>query len=326
MSILRPSRREILSLAATAPALALPALTATPARAQALGAPAAANPAHFRFQLGEAVLTVVSDGHLEVPAAGLGVNADPEEVKAFLEGYFLSTETNYSHTNHLVIEIGEAKVLVDVGSGNRFLPTAGRLMENLDSAGIDASEITHVVITHAHPDHVWGIRDDFDEAIIPDAAYFIGEAERGYWLQDGLATSVPTEMQQFVVGAVNSLNVDGAEWSLVADGAEIVPGVRVIDTPGHTFGHMSVVVESDGQQLIALGDSMNHAWMSTAQPDWVSGFDMDAAQTVATRRRLLDMAATDRMAVLGYHFPFPGVGHIARAGDAYRFVPTLWQW
>jgi glyoxylase-like metal-dependent hydrolase (beta-lactamase superfamily II) len=322
----RPSRREILSLATVAPALALPALTASPARAQMLGAPAGANPAHFRFQLGDAVLTVVSDGHLEIPADGLGVNADPEEVKTFLESYFLSTELNYSHTNHLVIELGEAKVLVDVGSGNRFQPTAGRLMDNLSAAGIDAGTITHVVITHAHPDHVWGIRDDFDEAILPDAAYFIGGTERDFWLQDGLASSVPTEMQQFVVGAVNSLNVEGAEWTPVMDGSEIVPGVRVIDSPGHTMGHMSVVVESQGQQLIALGDSMNHAWMSTARPDWVSGFDMDAAQTVATRRRLLDMAATDRMAVLGYHFPFPGVGHVARAGDDYRFVPALWQW
>lgn len=326
MSVFRPSRRDILNIAAMSPALALPALAATPARAQALGAPAVANPAHFRFQLGEAVVTVVSDGHLETPADGLGVNAEPELVKAFLESYFLSTEINFSHTNHLVIELGDAKILVDVGSGNRFLPTAGKLMENLDAAGIDAGGITHVVITHAHPDHVWGIRDDFDEALLPDAQYFIGGTERDFWLQDGLVNNVPAEMQQFVVGAVNSLNVDGAEWNVVSHETEIAPGVRVIDTPGHTKGHMSVVVESGGKQLIALGDSMNHAWMSTVHPEWVSGFDMDGDQTVATRKRLLDMAAADRMAVLGYHFPFPGVGHIAKEGDAYRFVPALWQW
>lgn len=326
MSIFRPSRRQILNIAATAPALALPALAATKARAQTLGGPAAANPAHFRFQLGDVVLTVVSDGHLEVPANGLGINADPAEVTAFLERYFLSTEINYSHTNHLVIETGDATVLVDVGSGNRFQPTSGRLLDNLASAGIDAGAITHVVITHAHPDHIWGIRDDFDEAIFPDAAYFIGGTERDFWLQDDLVNQVSTDMQQFVVGAVNSLNVDGADWSLMNDGTEIVPGVRVIDTPGHTIGHMSVVIESGGKQLIALGDSMNHAWMSTARPEWVGSFDMDPDQTVATRKRLLDMAAADRMAVLGYHFPFPGVGHIARDGDDYRFVPALWQW
>ncbi len=326
MSIFNPSRRQILSIAAAAPALALPALTAAPARAQTLGAPAQANPAHFRFRLGEAVLTVVSDGHLEIPANGLGVNADPEEVKAFLESYFLSTETNYSHTNHLVIDIGGSTVLVDVGSGNRFLPTAGKLMENLESAGIEPGAITHVVFTHAHPDHIWGIRDDFDEAILPEAAYFIGGAERDYWLQEDLVNSVPTEMQQFVVGAVNSLNVEGAEWTYTEHETEIVSGVRVIDTPGHTPGHMSVIIDSGGKQLIALGDSMTHAWMSTARPEWVGATDSLPEQTVTTRRRLLDMAATDRMAVLGYHFPFPGVGHIAHEGEGYRFVPALWQW
>lgn len=317
-----PTRRDLIKMAGLAPALALPAL----ASAQSLGAPMGGNRGVFRFALGDVALTVLSDGHLALPTAGLGVNADPAEVQAFLKAHFLSPDTTYAHANHLLVETGAAKVLVDVGSGNRFLPTTGRLLDNLEAAGLALEDITHVVITHAHPDHIWGIRDDFDEAILPDAQFFIGGTERDFWLQDGLVNSVPTEMQQFVVGAVNSLNVDGAEWTVVGDEAEITPGIRVIDTPGHTIGHMSVVVESGGKQLIALGDSMNHAWMSTVRPEWVSNFDMDGEQTVATRKRLLDMAATDRMAVLGYHFPFPGVGHIAAEGDTYRFVPALWQW
>lgn len=323
MTLMRPTRRDLLKLAGIAPAFALPAL---PARAAALGGPAQANPSHFRFTIGQAQLTVVSDGHLATPVSGLGVNADPAEVQAFLAQHFLDTTTNFQHTNHLFIELGDAKVLVDVGSGNRFLDTAGRLLENLDAAGIDAGEITHVVITHAHPDHIWGIRDDFDEAIFPDAEYIIGEAEHDWWLQDGLANSVPAEMQQFVVGAVNSINVEGADWTLAADGHAVAPGIRLFATPGHTAGHMAVVVESEGQQLIALGDSMNHAYMNFAHPDWVSGFDQIPDQTVATRTRLLDMAAADKMAVIGYHFPFPGVGHVMREGDTYTFVPALWQW
>ena len=321
MAHFKPSRRELLKLSAMAPAFAL---TATAPKAQ-IGAPASDNPSHFSFAIGEAQITVISDGFFETPASGLGINADPEEVQTFLAAHYLPTDTSLSHTNHLVIDIGDARVLVDVGSGNRFMPTAGRLMANLESAGIDPYSITHVVITHAHPDHIWGIRDDFDEAILPDAQYFIGAAEHAFWLQDGLAASSPAEMQQFVVGAVNSLNVDGAEWTLVADGDEICPGVTVMETPGHTPGHISVHVESGGQQLVALGDSMNHAYTNFAHPDWFNGFDMDGDQTVATRQTMLDRAAEDGLTVVGYHFPFPGVGHVMREGGSYRFLPALWR-
>jgi glyoxylase-like metal-dependent hydrolase (beta-lactamase superfamily II) len=253
------------------------------------------------------------------------VNADPEEVQAFLKRHFLSPELGYSHTNHLYVEVGDARVLVDVGSGNRFMENAGKLMGNLEAAGIDPYAITHVVISHAHPDHIWGIRDGFNEAIIPDAEYLIGQAEHDYWMQDGLVDRVTPEEQQFVLGAVNSIEVDGAEWTLVQDGHEVVPGLTMIDTPGHTPGHMSLRVDSGDQSLIAMGDAMTHAYTNFAHPAWYNGFDSDGEQTVATRKRLLDMCAEDRIAILGYHFPFPGVGHVQRDGDAYRFVPALWQ-
>lgn len=321
MTLLKPSRRDILKLAAAAPAFALPA----PLLA-AVTAPSGAQPAFHRFSIGSAKITVVSDGHMILPASGLGVNADPAEVAAFLQAHFLSTDETYSHTNHLVIETGDATVLVDVGSGQRFQPTAGRLLDNLDAAGIEHDAITHVAITHAHPDHIWGIRDDFDEAIFPDAQYFVGAQEYDWWTADDRVNQVPEDLQQFVVGAVNSFAAEGAEWNRVANGQEIAPGVRMIFTPGHTLGHMSLMVESDGSQLLALGDAMTHAYMSFEQPEWVNGFDQDKDQTVVTRKALLDMATSDRIAVLGYHFPFPGVGHVMREGGNYRFVPALWQW
>ena len=320
MTLLKPTRRDLLKMAAAAPALAMPLA----ARAE-LGAPEGGNPSYFRFSVGDARVTIVSDGYFRLPTDGLGVNADRDEVQAFLKRHFLSPELGYSHTNHLFVEVGDAKVLVDVGSGNRFMENTGQLMGNLEAAGIDPYEITHVVITHAHPDHIWGIRDGFDEAIIPDAEYLIGEAEHTYWMQDGLVDRVPAEDQQFVLGAVNSINVDGAEWTLVQDGHEVVPGLTMIDTPGHTPGHMSLRVDSGDQSLIALGDSMSHAYTNFAHPEWYNGFDADGDQTVATRKRLLDMAAEDPIAILGYHFPFPGVGHVQRDGDQYRFVPALWQ-
>ncbi|HKL06978.1 MAG TPA: MBL fold metallo-hydrolase, partial [Roseovarius sp.] len=266
MTLLKPTRRDLLKMAAAAPALAMPLA----ARAE-LGAPESGNPSYFRFSVGDARVTIVSDGYFRLPTDGLGVNADRDEVQAFLKRHFLSPELGYSHTNHLFVEVGDAKVLVDVGSGNRFMENTGQLMGNLEAAGIDPYEITHVVITHAHPDHIWGIRDGFDEAIIPDAEYLIGEAEHTYWMQDGLVDRVPAEDQQFVLGAVNSINVDGAEWTLVQDGHEVVPGLTMIDTPGHTPGHMSLRVDSGDQSLIALGDSMSHAYTNFAHPEWYNG-------------------------------------------------------
>ena len=321
MTLFRPSRREILKMTAMAPAFALPAL---PLRAE-LGAPSAANVGYFHFTLGEARVTVLSDGHFSLPTSGLGVNADPAEVRALLEAHYMSPEQGYSHTNHLYVELGEARVLVDVGGGSRWLEGTGRLLANMQAAGIDPAGVTHVVITHAHPDHIWGIRDDFDEPLFPDARYFIGRAEHEHWLQDGLVDRVAPEEQQFVLGAVNSINAEGVEWTLLENDDEVAPGIRVIDTPGHTPGHQSVVVESGGKQLVALGDSMSHVVTNFVRPGWFNGFDSDGAQTVETRLRLLDWTATDRVAVLGYHFPFPGVGHVLREGDGWRFLPALWQ-
>ncbi|WP_372609688.1 MBL fold metallo-hydrolase [Aquicoccus sp.] len=320
MTLIRPNRRDLLKLAALAPAFALPAA----ARAR-LGAPAGSNPGHFHFSLGEARMTVLSDGFFSQPAEGLGVNAPEGEVAAFLETHYLDTEETYAHTNHLLVELGDARVLVDVGSGSRFLDTTGRVMANMEAAGIDPDTITHVFITHAHPDHIWGIRDDFDEAIFPGAAYFIGETEHAYWMQDDLVNQVAPEEQQFVLGAVNSINVAGVEWNFVKDGDEIAPGISVMNSFGHTPGHMALRIESDGQQLLAVGDALTHGWLNFAHPEWYNDIDADPETTVASRRAILDMAASDGIAILGYHFPFPGAGHVIRDGDAYRFIPALWQ-
>ena len=318
--LIKPTRRELLKLMAAAPAFTMPMA----ARAQ-LGAPSGDNPSFFRFSVGDIRLTILSDGYFTVPTETLGVNADPATVQDFLTSHFLPAHQGYSHTNHLLIESGDATVLVDVGSGTRVFDTAGRLFESMDAAGVDPYDVTHVVITHAHPDHLWGIRDDFDEPIIPDAEYIIGQTEYDYWMQDGLVNQVPESDQQFVVGAVNSLNADGLEWTMAGDDYEVTAGVRLVSTPGHTPGHMSVMIESEGKTLVALGDAMTHAYTNFAHPEWYIDRDQDGDLAVSTRRRLMDMAASDRIAILGYHFPFPGVGHVQRAGNAYRFIPALWQ-
>lgn len=320
--MLKPTRRDLLKLSAAAPALTL----ATPSHASIAAPQTSQNAGFFKFTLGQAQVTVVSDGHLEIPASGLGVNVDPDEVASFLKSYFLSPETNYSHTNNVIIELGDAVVLVDVGSGSRFQETAGRLLDNMSAAGIDPDSITHVLLTHAHPDHIWGIRDDFDEALFPQAKYYIGSTEYDWWMKEDRVNEVSEGLQQMVVGAVNSLTTIEEQIHMVSGETEIVPGISMIDTPGHTLGHMSVMVTSNDQSLMILGDAISHAYISFAHPEWIGGFDMDGEMAVNTRRRLLDATSTDGTTVIAYHFPFPGVGHVRQENGKYQFIPALWQW
>ncbi len=323
MTLLRPSRRDILKMSATAPMLGM----AAPAVAQ-LGGPAGTQPSHFRFTLGEARMTIVSDGYFTSPIRTIGVNAEPEEVRAFMEAHFLLENNRVlNHTNHIIIELGDAKVLVDVGSGKRiYADTAGNLLENMEIAGFAQEDITHVVLTHAHPDHVWGTRDDFDDVLFPDAEYVMGRIEHDWWMKPGRVDEVPENVQQFVVGAVNALGPIQPQLTMAEDGHEVAPGITMMATFGHTLGHMSLHIESAGEQLLVLADSSRRAYLNFAHPDWVGAVDMDKDETVISRRRTMDMAATDKMSVLGYHFPFPGVGNVVKEGDAYRFIPALWRW
>ena len=317
----RIERRTLLTSA-----LAAPALITAPALAAPTAPRSEQNAGWHRFSLGAFEITVLSDGNLLVPTATIGSNVERDEVVAFLEARYLDAETNFGHTNHVLIDTGTAKVLVDVGSGERFQPTAGRLSPNLEAAGIDPSEITHVALTHAHPDHVWGMLDEFDELRFPDAAYSISATEFDWWTASDRIDQVPEPMQAMVVGAQNALTPVAEQMSMVTGGTDIATGITMIATPGHTLGHMAVRVESDDQQLLVVGDAINHAYASFEHPDWHFGFDMDKDGAVATRRRLLDMAAADRIAIAGYHLPFPGVGHVIKRGDAYQFLPEMWRW
>ena len=277
---------------------------------------------YYDFALGDVQMTVISGGYMNLPANMLGNNADPADVKAMLESAGLDTQTNKAALNHIVIRKDNAIILVDAGGGDRWMAdTAGQTLANLEAAGIDANTITHVALTHAHPDHIWGVRDDFDEPFLPDAAYLMGGVEMDYWLQDGLVEQVEATEQQFVLGAVNSIETIADITERVANDHEIVAGVRMIDTPGHTLGHMSLIVDTDAGSLLITADAMTHAVMNFAHPQWTQTADIDGELTVATRKRLLDMAVADKMMLLGYHFPFPGLGHVEKSGDAYAFKP-----
>jgi glyoxylase-like metal-dependent hydrolase (beta-lactamase superfamily II) len=300
-------------LVASGAALAAPAL-----RRRAL---AQATEAH-RFALGDIEVLVVSDGHLTLPAGNLAPTAPAEELAALLTEIHGSVpETLTPATNVTLLRSGSDLVLVDNGSGNKFQPTAGKLLENLAANDIAPESVTKVVFSHAHPDHIWGTLGDDGALAFPNAAYFVGQAEWDFWTNPDLPGQMPEEYRPFATGAQRDLAAVEERVMLVKDGDAIAPGVSVIDTPGHTPGHIALLVEG-GDGLIVGADVASNEHVSLPHPDWAFGFDADPEQGIATRKALLDRAATDGTAYLGFHFTYPGVGRIERDGAGYRFVPA----
>lgn len=315
-------RRGLLSGGAAVAALAAagPAGAAAPMqRTQVAG--------FYRLMLGDFEVTVLSDGSYEVPTDLTGTNVPREEVKAYLARHFLDTETRTSHVNIPLINTGRELVLVDVGGGTTWRPTAGKLVANMQAAGYRPEDVDKVVITHGHPDHIWGLIDELDDSPrFPNASYVIAAAEWDFWTTDLAPSSMKPQFASFVSGAKRQLAPIAERTARIAAGAEIVPGITTIDTPGHTAGHISLAVHSGGKTLIVAGDTITSPYVSLENPGWWPGTDLDPARGEASRRSLLGEAASSRALVLAYHFPFPGLGRVAVAGPVWRWVPEAWSW
>lgn len=284
----------------------------------------------YRFRLGAFECTVVSDGAITLapphPTFGGGV-ATEAEVTAALRRAFLPEDRLPTAINCLVVNTGSQLILLDAGVGAQpvFGPGTGRLVDSLIAAGIQPGEVDLVAFTHAHPDHAWGIADGAGNSVFPNARYAMSSTDFDTWTNEAMLAQ-PEPIRSFVQGTRAVLLPRRDRFAMLAVNAEVALGIRAVPTPGHTPGHIAFHLESEGQRLLVLGDIANHHVLALSRPDWPFGFDSDAAQAVATRRRTLDMAATDRVQVLGYHFPWPGLGHVEKVGQGFGFVPTPWQW
>jgi glyoxylase-like metal-dependent hydrolase (beta-lactamase superfamily II) len=210
-------------------------------------------------------------------------------------------------------------ILVDTGAGANWQPTAGKLGETLSSAGIDPAHITKIVFTHAHPDHLWGVADEGGALRFPNAAYFVAEKEWNFWMANDVEKKLSENFRRFALGAKRDFSRIKERVQMVKPGDDIVSGVRILDTPGHTPGHISLEI-AGGEGLIVVGDVAANAAVSFAHPEWRFAIDSIPELAVASRRRLLDRAATDRTRLLGSHWPYPGLGVVERKEGAYRYV------
>ncbi len=301
------TRRTLLAGAAAGVALrALPALAATPQS----------------FKHGDFEVTVISDGHLVLPASFLAPGAKADERTTLLRAAGQTGDSYNSPTNVTLVKSGNDLLLVDMGSGDRFMPTAGKLWENLKAAGIDKAKITKVIFTHGHPDHLWGAVDEFDEPMLPDAAFYVGAAEWDFWHGDNATQGLPAERAGFVTGARRNYAAIKDRVVMIKNGAEIVPGLQIVSTPGHTQGHVSIALKGS-EDLLITGDAISHPTISFAHPEWRTTADHMPDLGAATRVKLIDRLAADKAKLIGFHLPYPGVGRVERKNGAYRYVAAI---
>jgi glyoxylase-like metal-dependent hydrolase (beta-lactamase superfamily II) len=276
---------------------------------------------------GDLEAIVVSDGYFVLPTGFLVTpDARPPEREAALKAAGQGGDRLQLVNNVVVIRHRSDLILVDAGTGPRHQPTAGKLAENLRAAGIEPAAITTVVLTHGHPDHLWGVLDALDNPIYPNASYVPAARELDVWADPDVLQKLPAVMpkerqEQIAAGARNHFARIKDRLRTVRDGDEIASGVRVIETPGHTPGHISLEL-AGGDGLIISGDALTHVIISFQHPSWRVPVDHDADRGISTRLRLLDRLATDRLRLVCAHLPFPGTGFVERKDGAYRFVPA----
>jgi glyoxylase-like metal-dependent hydrolase (beta-lactamase superfamily II) len=277
-----------------------------------------------RVTLGAADLVTLSDGHLTLPSAFFFDPAPQEALAALASELGLDLAAPLTPPcNVTLLRAGERVVLFDCGAGPTFQASAGRLGQALETEGLAPDDITDIVFTHAHPDHLWGVLDDFDEVLFRNATCHMGATELAYWSDPDTVTTIGEARASFAAGAARRIDAISDNLVPFEDGDEVLPGVMAVSTPGHTPGHMSFVVAYGSDSAMVIGDAIGNDHVAMARPEWPTGADQDMETGAATRSRLLDRLAADGMIAVGFHMGGGGIGRVERLSEGYRFVTDL---
>lgn len=320
MSVFR--RRGV--LAATS-LLFSPSLIKAP-NAQTAPAPQGQTPGFHRFKVGSFTVTTVHDGFVARPLEGFVRNAPLAEVQGVLRDAFLPTDRMVIPYTVTFLDTGRDLIVFD--SGNGVTPagaTIGRMIANMQAAGIDPTKVTRVVMSHFHGDHVNGLLNAEGLAAFPNAEVIVPEAEIAWWGDATNETRSPEGQRANFANSARRLAPYAARLRRIGPDAEVVPGVRSVAAYGHTPGHTCYHVADGADQMMFVADTTNRPELLARRPEFHIIFDFDAVAAEATRRRIYDQVATDRIRVTGYHFPFPANGFLAKDGSGYRFVAADWS-
>lgn len=281
-------------------------------------------PGFYRYKLGNLVVTAIHDGFGKRPIEGFIRNAELADVQTALKNAFMPTDSLSISFTTLVFQTSEGLVIVDTGNGDSGAPTSGTWMANFKAAGFDAKDVKKVIISHFHGDHINGLRLKDGTAVFPNAEVSVPKAEWDFWMSDERMNAAPEAMK----GAFNNVrrvfNPLAKDLKFYANNQEVAKGITAIAAHGHSPGHSVFVVNDGNARMMMMSDTTNHPALFVKNPDWSAIFDMNADEARATRHKLLDMAASERMMLAFYHAPFPATGFVAKDGKGYAWVPTNW--
>jgi glyoxylase-like metal-dependent hydrolase (beta-lactamase superfamily II) len=312
----------------------------TPASAQAedarqAGAESLNGNGFYRFKIGDFQATVISDGYGPIPVGPIfAMNASEAELAPVLKANFMPPVIQATN-NPLVVDTGRERILVDTGFGEKIGPPFGSfpgLEENLRRAGITPGSIDLVVISHCHLDHIGGLVTKSGALAFPKAQFVFVDTEWNYWTgnryeSDVKSSPMPDPFKHATIGAARENLPPVADRSrFVKQGGEITSGVHYIAAPGHSPSHAAILFTSDKEQFMHMGDIAHNPVTSLQHPDWTPVFDYDPVQAIKSRKAILDRVATDGVMAMGYHFPFPAIGHVVRHGTAYHWEAAQWAW
>jgi glyoxylase-like metal-dependent hydrolase (beta-lactamase superfamily II) len=317
--MLNLSRRDFVVSTGLAAALGLNArLVVSPAFAQKTPDPAKG---FVRYQIGGAEVTALYDGIWEkAHDPAFIANASVEDVKAAMVKAGLPADFVSIPFTVVVVKNGGKTILCDSGTGGQVQPTAGKMMANMKAADIDPAKIDTILISHCHPDHIFGLMEkDTNKPVFPNAEIIISDVEYKFWTDPAVIDRLP-EARKGLARRIQAVFPSWKNIRQVQGEPEVAPGIRFVNAPGHTPGHRAFHLASGTGELMISNDTAYVPALVVANPGWHGQYDQDAATAETSRRKLLDRVIADKVMICGYHFPFPGAGRIAKDGSGYALT------
>jgi glyoxylase-like metal-dependent hydrolase (beta-lactamase superfamily II) len=278
----------------------------------------------YKYKVGDIEVTAIYDGIWRKPHdPAFFKDVSVDDTKAALAKAGLPTDFMPIPLTVVVLKMNGRLIMMDAGSGvGQWQANATHLPANMAAAGIDYKAIDTIMISHFHPDHVWGLMEKRTNVpVFPNAELVVNATEYNWWTDPSRLARLP-EGRKPAGKRIAENFPKWKNWKLVEDGAEVAPGIQIIAAPGHTPGHSVYLANSGKEQIMISADTMYVPALLAPHPEWQGAYDQDGPTAIATRHKIIDRVIADNIRISGSHFPFPGTGTFVKDGNAYGFSPV----